>query len=71
MTFTIMENKGMFWKCNVRRLSGSMYIVLPKDYMRAKGIEKDDIAVFQLKKNGLLLTFRKPVSPSEEDEYND
>ncbi len=60
----------MFWKCNVRKLSGSMYIVLPKDYMRAKGIEKDDIAIFELKRNGLLLTFRKPVAPSEEEAWN-
>lgn len=64
-----MNQSKMFWKGNVRKLSGSMYIVLPKDYMRAKGIEKDDIAVFELKRNGLLLTFRKPVKPSEEDEW--
>lgn len=71
MGSTIMATNSMRWKSNVRKLSGSLYVSLPKDYLRYKGVEKDDIAVFELKRNGLLLTFRKPVSPSEEDEYND
>lgn len=62
-----MSNE-MRWKGNVRRLSGSLYVTLPKDYLKAKGVVQDDVAIFELKKNGLLLTFRKPVSPSQEKE---
>ncbi|MGP6240157.1 MULTISPECIES: AbrB/MazE/SpoVT family DNA-binding domain-containing protein [Cuniculiplasmataceae] len=58
----------MSWKSHVRRISGSLYVTLPKDYLRAKGIEQDDVAIFELQKKGLLIRFRKPVSPSEEEE---
>ena len=58
----------MEWKGNVRRLSGSLYVTLPKDYLRAKGVQQDDVAIFELRRDGLLLKFRKPVSPSEEKE---
>lgn len=60
-----MSNE-MRWKGNVRRLSGSLYVTLPKDYLKAKGVVQDDVAIFELKKNGLLITFRKPLSPSQE-----
>lgn len=58
----------MSWKGNVRKLSGSLYVVLPKDYMRAKGVARDDVAIFELRRDGLLVKFRKPVSPSQEKE---
>lgn len=58
----------MTWKGHVRKVSGSYYVVLPPDYRKSNGIERDDIALFELKRNGLLLSFRKPVSPSEERE---
>ncbi len=57
----------MTWKGHVRKVSGSYYVVLPPDYRKSNDIERDDIALFELKRNGLLLTFRKPVSPSEEN----
>ena len=58
----------MSWKGNVRKLSGSLYVTLPKDYLRAKGVERDDVAIFELRRDGLLVKFRKPVSPSQEKE---
>ena len=58
----------MSWKSTVRRLSGSLYVTLPKDYLRAKGVVQEDIAIFELRRDGLLLKFRKPVSPSQEKE---
>lgn len=58
----------MSWKSTVRRLSGSLYVTLPKDYLRAKGIVQEDIAIFELRRDGLLVKFRKPVSPSQEKE---
>ncbi len=58
----------MSWKSTVRRLSGSLYVTLPKDYLRAKGVVQEDIAIFELRRDGLLVKFRKPVSPSQEKE---
>ncbi len=58
----------MIWKGQVRKVSGSYYVALPQDYRRSNEIDREDIVIFELKKDGLLMTFRKPVSPSQEDE---
>ena len=58
----------MYWKGQVRKISGSYYIAIPPAYLKAKGIERDDIVMIKLRRNGLLMTFRKPLTPSQEKE---
>ena len=55
-------------KGQVRKVSGSYYIAIQPDYVKATEIEREDIVIFELRRNGLLMSFRKPVSPSEERE---
>ncbi len=55
----------IYWKSHVRKVSGSFYTSLPQDYVKSNEIERNDIIIFTLKRDGLLLTFRKPVPPSE------
>ena len=58
----------IYWKSHVRRVSGSYYTSLPQDFVKSNEIERNDIIIFVLKHDGLLLTFRKPVPPSDEPE---
>ena len=52
----------MEWKVNVRRVTNSHYIALPPSYVKAKGIHRDQIAVFVLNQDGSLnLRVRDPV----------
>jgi antitoxin component of MazEF toxin-antitoxin module len=52
----------MEWKGYVRRIGGSLYVSLPPDYCKAKGIEKEQIAIFDLNEDGsLTLRTRNPV----------
>lgn len=57
----------MMWKRHVCKVSGSYGIALPKGYLKSNGIQPDDMLIFELKRNGLLLIFRKPVNPSQEE----
>ncbi len=63
-----MEQNKFYWKGQVRKVSGSYYIAIPPDYVKATKIEREDIVIFELRRNGLFMSFRKPVSPSEEKE---
>lgn len=56
----------IYWKSHVRKVSGSFYTSLPQDYVKSNEIERNDIIIFTLKRDGLLLTFRHPVDPAEE-----
>ena len=57
-----MEPTLMEWKGYVRRIGGSLYVSLPPDYCKAKGIEKEQIAIFDLNEDGsLTLRTRNPV----------
>ncbi len=58
----------IYWKSHVRRVSGSYYTSLPQDFVKSNEIERNDIIIFVLKHDGLLLTFRKPVPPIDEPE---
>ncbi len=52
----------MEWKGYVRKIGSSLYVSLPSDYCKAKGIEKEQIAVFSLNEDGsLTLKIRNPV----------
>lgn len=68
MHYIVMERNKFYWKGQVRKVSGSYYIAIPPDYVKATEIEREDIVIFELRRNGLLMSFRKPVSPSEERE---
>lgn len=57
-----MESTLMEWKGYVRKIGSSLYVSLPSDYCKAKGIEKEQIAVFSLNEDGsLTLKIRNPV----------
>ena len=58
----------VFWKAHVRKVSGSYYASLPQDFVKSNEIERNDEVIFKLKRDGLLLTFRKPSPPGEEPE---
>ncbi len=58
----------IYWKSHVRKVSGSFYTSLPQDFVKSNDIERNDVIIFVLKRDGLLLTFRKPVPPSGERE---
>ena len=54
-------NELMTWENNVRKVGGSIYIAIPHDFVRSKGIRRDYIAVYSLQADGSLkLCFRKP-----------
>lgn len=54
-------NELMTWENNVRKVGGSIYIAIPHDFVRSKGIHRDYIAVYSLQVDGSLkLSFRKP-----------
>lgn len=54
-------NELMTWENNVRKVGGSIYIAIPHDFVRSKGIQRDYIAVYSLQADGSLkLSFRKP-----------
>jgi hypothetical protein len=61
-----MKQNSLFWKGHVRKISGSYYVALPQDYIRSNDIDRDDVVIFRLGRNGINMTFRKPVKPSEE-----
>ena len=63
-----MEQNKFYWKGQIRKVSGSYYIAVPPDYVKANEIERGDIVIFELRRNGLLMTFRKPLTPSQEKE---
>ena len=68
MRCIFMKHNKFYWKGQVRKISGSYYIAIPPDYVKATEIEREDIVIFELRRNGLLMNFRKPVSPFEEKE---
>lgn len=58
----------MEWKANIRQVTNTYYIAIPPSYVKAKGIHKDQIAVFVLNQDGsLTLRVRDPVMNAQED----
>lgn len=67
MNLNLLGNQGtteagiilMKWVQHTRKLGGSIYIVLPHDYVKAKGIEKDQLIYLILNGNGSLTIIPK------------
>lgn len=53
-----MDQKLMAWESYPKRIGGSIYITLPKDYVRFKGIDEEHLLEFELNPDGSL-TLRK------------
>ncbi len=55
------QETKMHWQNHVRKISGSLYTVLPLDYCKAMKVEREDIIEFVLNLDGsLTVRFRKP-----------